>query len=165
MYTPGKPQRLLLDMPVIPVAHEVLRTLGGYVKGQLKVAFILGLLYSIGYAIAGVPFWPLLGPFSGVLNLVPVVGGIIALLSAALATLLSNGSFRSYAGLLIVFIALQALEGFYLTPKLVGARVGLKPWAVFLAILMGGLLLGPLGLVIAVPLAATVAILWRRRKV
>jgi predicted PurR-regulated permease PerM len=67
-------------------------------------------------------------------------------------------------GALITYVVAQGLEGFYLTPKIMGRRLGLSPWIVFLAILVGGLVFGPLGVLFAAPVAAVVAVLWRRRQ-
>ena len=146
------------------LTREVFGTIGGYVAGQAKVAVIVGLLYTIGFAIAGVPGWFIIGPLGGALNVVPMVGGVIALLLAGLVTLLGNGDLYNYIGLLLTFVIVQAAEGFYLTPKLLGRRVGLSPVWVFIAIAVGGLAFGPLGVLLAVPVLAVLAVFWRRSR-
>jgi predicted PurR-regulated permease PerM len=67
-------------------------------------------------------------------------------------------------GALITYVVAQGLEGFYLTPKIMGRRLQLSPWVVFLAILVGGLMFGPVGVILAAPLVAVLAILWRRSR-
>jgi predicted PurR-regulated permease PerM len=149
---------------VSSLGKEVLGTLGGYVAGQIKVAAIVGLLYTIGFAIAEVPGWFIVGPVCGALNLVPMAGAVIALLLAAFTTLLGDARMYNFIGLLVTFVAVQAIEGFYLTPKLLGRRVGLRPLSVFAAILVGGFAFGPLGVLFAVPALAVLAVFWRRAR-
>jgi predicted PurR-regulated permease PerM len=146
------------------IPREIATTLGGYVGGTIKVAAILALLYSIGFAISRVPFWFVIGPIAGALNVVPFLGPVIALVLAAYATLLGDGGLYNYIGLLVTFVVVQAAEGFYLTPKLIGRRVGLRPLTVFFAILIGGFAFGPIGVLVAVPALAVTAVLWRRAR-
>lgn len=141
---------------------EVGRTLGGYVAGQIKVAALLACLYSIGYAISGVPFWLFFGLLSGALNPIPFVGSLIAVALTAFAVLLNDGGLWNYGGVLATFIIVQGLEGFWLTPKILGKRVGLSPLYVFVAVLIGGAMFGPLGVLLAVPVLAVLGVFWRR---
>ena len=144
------------------LAGEVGRTLSGYVTGQAKIAAILACLYSIGYAIAGVPFWLGLGVLSGMLNVIPVVGSLIGVALTAYAVLLNDGGLWNYAGVLITFVVVQGLEGFWLSPRILGRRVGLSPMYIFFAVLIGGAVFGPIGVLFAVPVLAVLAVLWRR---
>ena len=146
----------------VSLASEVGRTLGGYVAGQTKIAAILACLYSIGYALSGVPLWLLLGIVSGSLNFIPVFGSLIALALTAGAVLLGDGSLWNYIGVLITFVTVQALEGFWLSPRILGRRVGLSAWHVFFAVFLGGAAFGPLGVLFAVPILAVLAVVWRR---
>lgn len=140
---------------------DVGRTLGGYVAGQAKIAAILACLYSVGYAIAGVPFWLFFGILCGALNIVPIVGSVIGLALTVFAVLLRDGALWNYAGVLITFVVVQGLEGFWLSPRVLGRGVGLSPLYVFLAVLIGGLMFGPPGVLFAVPILAVIAVLWR----
>lgn len=144
--------------------REIAGTVGGYLAGQVKVAGALACIYSIGYAIAEVPFWFVLGPLCGLLNIIPVFGSVIGLLLTAFAVLMADGTLYNYMGVLITFVVAQALEGFYLTPRLVGRSVGLSSITVFLAVLVGGIAFGPIGVLVAVPVLAVLAILWRRSR-
>lgn len=148
-------------MPEDSLVRDVGRTLGGYVRGQIKVSLILACLYSIGYAIAGVPFWLLLGFVSGAVNVIPFVGSLIGVGLTAFVTLLNNGTMWNYLGILITFVIVQGLEGFWITPTIVGRRVGLSPLYVFLAVLIGGVMFGPVGVLLAAPILAVLGVLWR----
>lgn len=148
-------------MPQDSLARDVGKTLTGYVAGQIKIAALLACLYSIGYALSGVPFWPVLGVVSGFLNVIPVVGSLIGLALTAFAVLLNDGGLWNYAGVLITFVVVQGLEGFWLSPRILGKGVGLSPLYVFLAVLVGGAMFGPLGLLLAVPVLAVIGVLWR----
>jgi predicted PurR-regulated permease PerM len=149
-------------MPQGSLVGDIGRTLGGYVVGQLKVAAILACLYSVGYALSGVPLWLLLGVLSGAFNMIPIIGSLLGLGLTAFAVLLHHGQLWNYAGVLITFVVVQGLEGFWLTPRLLGKRVGLSPLYVFLAILIGGAMFGPVGVLFAVPVLAVLAVIWRR---
>ena len=153
-------QQLDRRRPSLP--SELGTTLGGWITGQLKIIAILMAVYTIGFAISGVPWWLLIGIVCGALNIIPVLGPVIALLLAAGTAWLGSEDIWPAIGALITFVFAQALEGFYLTPKILGTRLRLKPWVVFLAILIGGFAFGPLGLIFAAPALAIVAILWRR---
>ena len=146
--------------PSLP--SEVGSTLGGWITGQLKIVAILMAVYSIGFAIAGVPWWLLTGIICGALNLIPVLGGTIALFIALGVAWLGTEQLWPIIGALITFVIAQGLEGFYLTPKILGTRLRLRPWTVFLAILIGGFAFGPLGVLFAAPVVAVLAVVWRR---
>jgi predicted PurR-regulated permease PerM len=100
----------------------------------------------------------------GLLNFIPIAGPVIALLIVLPVTWLIRQDMISVLGALITYVVAQGLEGFYLTPKIMGRRLGLSPWIVFLAIFVGGLVFGPLGVLFAAPVAAVVAVLWRRQR-
>ena len=148
------------SQPSLP--REVGRTLGGWITGQLKIVGILMAIYSLGFALSGVPWWALVGVVCGALNLVPVIGATIALFVALGTAWLGTDDMWPIIGALMTFVIAQALEGFYLTPKILGTRLRLKPWAVFLAILIGGFAFGPLGVLFAAPALAVLAVMWRR---
>ncbi|HYI94710.1 MAG TPA: AI-2E family transporter [Bryobacteraceae bacterium] len=148
-------------MPRETLAGEVGKTLGGYIVAQVKIAALLSCLYAIGYAISGVPFWLFFGLLCGLLNLIPIVGSLIGLAFTAFAVLVKGGGLWNYAGILITFVIVQGLEGFWLSPRVLGKGVGLSPLYVFLAVLLGGAMFGPIGLLLAVPVLAVIGVLWR----
>lgn len=153
---------MLPKPPSRSLAGEIASVVGGYVVGQFKVAAILALLYMVGFALARVPLWPLMGLLGGLFQLVPVIGSLLTVAAVGLVLLFGGADLNQYLMALGVFVVVQGLEGFYLTPKIVGRRTGLSGITVFFAILIGGALFGPPGLLLAVPAAAVVAVLWRR---
>lgn len=151
-------------LPQPPLHREVGGVLGGWIVGQLKVCAILAVLYTIGFYISHVPGWWILGIVCAALNLIPVLGGVIALVLAVGVAWIGTEDFYAPIGALITYVIVQGLEGFVLTPRIVGRRVQLSPVAVFLAVLFGGMLFGPLGIVLAVPVLAILGVIWRRNR-
>jgi predicted PurR-regulated permease PerM len=143
------------------LASDVGRTLTGYVAGQLQIAGILALIYTAGFGVAGVPGWYVLGPLCGLLQLVPLFGAAIAALLAFGLALFAETAEVAIIGAVITFVTAQALEGFYLTPKILGRRLRMPPIAVFLAVLAGGALFGFFGVLFAAPILAVLLVIWR----
>ena len=151
-----------LRRPSLPV--EIGSTVGGWIVGQIKVAAIATLFYAVGFAIARVPWWPLVALACGALHLVPIVGGVIGLVIAVAVAYFGAPNAYSWIGALAVCLLVQVLEGFVLTPRILGRKLQLHPLAVFAAAIVGGLLFGPFGVIFAAPLLAIALILWRRRR-
>ncbi|MBI5210618.1 MAG: AI-2E family transporter [Elusimicrobia bacterium] len=129
------------------------RVFSGYIRGQLSVALILAALYSIGLALVGIPFGVLIGILAGLLNIVPYVGVFVGVsLSLVMAAVDFNG-LGPFVGVGLVFGVCQLLEGFVITPKVVGDRVGLSTVETIIALIIGGEWGGLLGLMLAIPLA------------
>jgi predicted PurR-regulated permease PerM len=144
------------------LAGEIDTAIAGFVRGQSAVCLILGTFYAAGLMLSGLNFGLLIGLISGLITFVPYVGsmtGLILGLGVAVAQFWPN-----YSSILIVlgvFLVGQFFEGSLLTPRLVGKSVGLHPvWMIF-ALLAFGYLFGFAGLLVAVPLAATVGVLAR----
>jgi predicted PurR-regulated permease PerM len=133
----------------------------GFVRGQLLVCLLLGLLYGAGFAAIGVDLAVGIGCVSALLAIIPYVGGAFALGSAALLALLEWGIDVHLALVVGWYLLVQGLEGFVLTPRIVGGSIGMHPVTVIVALLIGGDLLGFLGLLVAVPLAAVVQVFLR----
>jgi predicted PurR-regulated permease PerM len=144
------------------MAGDIVRTLGHWVAAQVKIVAILTGIYAVGFAISGVPWWLGVAIVCGLLNFIPVAGAVLALLIALPVAWLGTQDIVPVIGALVTYVVAQGLEGFYLTPKIMGRRLSLSPWLVFLAILAGGFLFGPLGVLFAVPVVAVLAIVWRR---
>jgi predicted PurR-regulated permease PerM len=143
---------------VFDKARTVDRLVSGFLRGQLLVAASLGVLYAIGFTIIGIDLAVGVGLVAGVLALVPYLGGAVALSTATVLAILKFG-FDWHLGAVIGWYAVcQTLEGFVLTPRIVGKSVGLHPAVVIVALLIGGDLFGFLGLLIAVPGAAVVKV-------
>ncbi len=135
--------------------------IAGFIRGQAMVSLALATYYSIALSLAGLKYGMVIGLISGFLSFIPIVGtltGIIASLVMAFIQYDHAGPILVVAG---IFAVAQILDGYFLTPKLVGDRVGLHPVWIIFAVLAGGKLLGALGVIIAVPFAGIIAILIR----
>lgn len=149
-----------------PVMRQKLKkideVLAGFVRGQLLVSTSMGVMYGIGWSLAGLDFGLVLGLLAGVMSFVPFVG---ALFAAIVAVAMAFGQFGfdpvQIALVAAVFFVVQTVESAFLTPRLVGERVGLHPVWVLFAVFAGGEVMGFVGVLIAVPAAAAIAVLVR----
>ncbi len=130
------------------------RILESYVRGQLLIGLIMAICYAVGFWFLGVPAWAGIAMIAGLLNAVPYVGTLIGIVLAGGFTLADGGGVWDIAAVLGVFVAVQSLEGYYLTPRILGGRLNLHPMAVFLGLLIGGKLFGLLGVILAIPAIA-----------
>jgi predicted PurR-regulated permease PerM len=144
------------------LAHQIDTTMSGFLRGQSLVCLFLGLWYGLGLSIVGVNFGLLIGITAGFLSFIPYVGSMIALVTAAIISLVQGWPhWTLFASAIGVVLVGQFLEGNVISPKLVGDKVGLHPvWLIF-ALLAFGSLLGFTGLIIAVPVAAAVGVILR----
>ncbi|MCC6144877.1 MAG: AI-2E family transporter, partial [Candidatus Hydrogenedentes bacterium] len=131
----------------------------GFLRGQGIVCLGLGVMYLVGFLISGVPFAVPLAIFGGVASFVPYLGFILTVGPALFLTLLEYGFDWHLLGVVGTFVVAQAIEGNLLTPKVMGAQVGLGPVWVILAIMVFSGALGFLGLLLAVPTAAVLKVL------
>lgn len=127
------------------------RILQAYVRGQLLIGLIMAACYAVGFWFLGVPAWAGIALIAGVLNAIPYIGTVLGILLAGSFTLANGGGVWGLAGVLGVFVAVQTIEGYILTPKILGGRLNLHPMAVFLGLLVGGKLFGLLGMILAIP--------------
>jgi predicted PurR-regulated permease PerM len=144
------------------LAREIDAAIAGFVRGQSAVCLVLGSFYAVALSLSGLNFGLLIGLISGLITFIPYVGsmtGLILALGVAVAQLWPD--YTSILVVLGIFLVGQFLEGNVLAPKLVGESVGLHPvWLIF-ALLAFGYLFGFVGLLVAVPLAATIGVLAR----
>ena len=141
--------------------------LGQYLRGQLLVMLILAVFYSLGLALFGLDLALPIGIFTGLAVFVPYLGFGVGLVLATLAGLLEftsdgGGALKAVLMVAVVFGAGQLLEGFFLTPRLVGERIGLHPLAVIFALLAFGQLFGFVGVLVALPASAVLLVAIRR---
>jgi predicted PurR-regulated permease PerM len=134
---------------------------GAFLRGQLLVMLVLGVLYGIGLSLVGLNLGILIGIVAGVLTFVPYLGPATVILLGGIAALVQYGDWQHLLGVLAVFSVGQVIESYWLTPKLVGDRIGLHPVAVIFAVLAGGQLFGFLGMLLALPVAAIANVLLR----
>ena len=144
------------------LACEIDAAISGFLRGQALVCLLVGIYYAVALSLIGLKFGLLIGVAAGVLTFMPYIGSMAGLL---IAVGVAFGQFwpqwTSIVEVVAVFLVGQFVEGNVLGPKLVGDNVGLHPvWLIF-AMFAFGYLLGFVGLLIAVPLAAAIAVLFR----
>ena len=144
------------------LAREMDDAIAGFVRGQTAVCLILGSFYAVGLTVAGLNFGLLIGLVSGIITFVPYVGSMTGLVVATgVAVAQFWPEYTPILTVLGIFFIGQFLEGYVLSPKLVGESIGLHPvWLIF-ALFAFGYLFGFVGLLIAVPLAAVIGVLAR----
>jgi predicted PurR-regulated permease PerM len=140
---------------------EIDGLLSGFVRGQLMVALILMVLYSLGLSLVGTPSSLLLGILTGGASIIPFMGLVVGFVPSLALTFLRFHDWQHPTGVVAVFVGIAVIEGNYITPKIVGERLGLHPIVVLLAVLVGGHLFGFLGILLAVPAAAVLKVFWR----
>jgi len=153
---------------VVFLVREFIGILVAFFRGQLLIGLIMGVLLAIGFSIAGLKFGLALGLMIGLLNVVPFLGTILGLsVALPLALLQQDGGVPLLGACIGVFAAVQAVEGWFLTPRIMGQQTGLHPVAIIVAVFFWGQALGGiLGMMLAVPLTAFLVTAWRlvRRK-
>lgn len=145
----------------LKLGDEINATLSGYFRGQASVCLILALYYTLALSLMGLEFAFTVGLVSGLLAFVPYLGFFIGFVAAVGITLAQFSGFDHLFIVLAIYGIGQVFESFYLTPKLIGGRIGLHPVWVIFALLAGGFLMGFTGLLLAVPLSAILAVLLR----
>lgn len=149
--------------PVIRrLAGEVDRTLAGFVRGQLLVCLILGSFYAVALTVVGLNYGLLIGLFAGMVSFIPFVGSAMGfLLSMGVALTQFWGEWGMLAAVAAVFLTGQFVEGNFLSPQLVGGKVNLHPVMLIFALTAFGSLFGFAGMLVAVPIAASIGVLTR----
>ena len=143
---------------VTSYAEEIDQILSQFVRGQLTVMAILAVLYSAAYALLGVRLAVPIGITAGMLNFIPYVGGAFALAAGVLMSLLDGWHPWQLVGVVLAYTVVQTLEGFVITPRIVGKTVGLSEIWVLVALFVGGEIFGFLGVLLALPTAAVAKI-------
>jgi len=141
------------------VVRKIDAAVSAFLRGRLLVCVVVGVLTAVGLAIVGIPYWYLLGVATGLAGFVPYLPIFVGLVPAMLVAWFDAGSGWAVAGAVAVYVIMQGLEGWVLTPIIQGKAVGLHPVTLMVALLVGYELFGLFGLIAAVPLASTVKIL------
>lgn len=148
--------------PAGSLAREIDGVLAAWIRGQVGVMLCLTVVYTAGLALVGVSAPLVIGVVSGLLAFIPYVGLGVGLALALTVALLESQGLGQLLGVLVVFGSGQLLDGLFLTPRIVGTRVGLGPVGVLVALLVGGGLFGFFGVLVAVPVAAVVVVVAKR---
>lgn len=157
--------RDLLPKNVKPTVTKLIKecdeVLSQFLRGQLMVVLSFSIIYGTGLSLIGLKMGLLIGIISGLLCIVPYLGFIVGIVIASITAYMQFATFTSVALVLALFVGAQTLDNFYLTPRLVGNRIGLHPIAAIFAILSGSCLFGFVGALLALPTAAVIMI-WAR---
>ncbi|MCY3767957.1 MAG: AI-2E family transporter [Gammaproteobacteria bacterium] len=134
-----------------------------FFRGQLLISLFQGILFAIGFSLIGLEYGIILGLILGFLNIVPFLGSMVGLsVCLPLAWFQDGGGMHLVLLALAVFAIVQAIEGYFLTPKIMGDRTGLNPLTIIIAIFFWGAALdGILGMILAIPLTAFLVVFWR----
>jgi len=141
---------------VFAIGNDIKESMNHYFRGQALVALCVGVLFSIGFAIIGMPLAIVLGMFIGLLNMVPYLQ-LISIVPTTLLCLVYSmdsdvGFWSIWGACIIVYVVVQCIQDLILTPKIMGKAMGLNPAIILLSISVWGSLLGFVGFIIALPL-------------
>lgn len=150
-----------VEPTVIKLAQESDDVLGAFLRGQLLVMLALSVIYTTGLWAMGLDLALLIGLIAGLLSFVPYLGFIVGIVAAGIAALMQFQDLLYLLPVLAVFGVGQLIESFWLTPHLIGKRIGLHPVAVIFAVMAGGQLFGFTGVLLALPAAAVIMVLLR----
>jgi predicted PurR-regulated permease PerM len=137
------------------------RIIAGFLRGQATVCLVLGIYYGIGLTVVRLEFGLLIGLATGLMAFIPYIGFFIGFVVAMIVAYVQFHDWASIGMVIAVFAVGQVVEGNFLTPKLVGERIGLHPVWVIFALFTGGTLFGFTGVLLAVPTAAVIGVLVR----
>jgi predicted PurR-regulated permease PerM len=145
------------------LARQFVEILVSFFRGQLIVAFLQGCLFALGFTLVGLHYGLLLGLVLGFLNVIPYLGSIVGMAVALpLAFFQEGGGGTKVILVVVVFTIVQMIEGYLLTPKIMGDRTGLHPVAIIVAVFFWGSALGGIaGMILAIPLTAFLVVFWR----
>jgi predicted PurR-regulated permease PerM len=143
------------------VATDIDATIAGFVRGQGTVCLFLAVFYGIGLTSVGLDFGLMVGIATGLISFIPYFGMLVGMATALAIAITQFGEVLPVVLVLVVFGAGQGIESMFLTPKLVGEKVGLHAVWVIFALMVGGATIGFTGVLLAVPVAATIGVLVR----
>ncbi|MES2296406.1 MAG: AI-2E family transporter [Pseudomonadota bacterium] len=157
--TGAVPRRLVER--TVAMGREVNVLLAQYLRGQLLVMLVLAIYYSAGLSIAGFDVALPVGIITGLLVFIPYLGFGLGLVLALIAAVLQFSNWHGLISVAVIYGAGQVIEGFFLTPRLVGERIGLNPLAVIFALLAFGQLFGFVGVLLALPASAVLMVAFK----
>jgi predicted PurR-regulated permease PerM len=143
----------------LALINQTSLVISSYVRGQLLVALLMSVLYVSGFIALRVPLALMLGLLAGLLNFIPYFGTLTGLSLSLLFLILDGAGIARLLGVIAIFAIVQSIEGYYLTPKLLGHRLNLSPLWVLVGLLIGGNLFGLIGIVLALPVLAIAKVL------
>jgi len=138
--------------------HEVDESLSAFLHGQFMVMLVLGTLYAIGYSLVGIPVAIGVGLLTGMLCFIPYVGAATGFVIALFLAILAFGGPGMILGVIVVFATVQIIDATFVTPKILGGQLGLRPLWIIVALMAGAELFGFIGVLLAVPAIAVLKV-------
>ena len=158
------PERARGDAMVL--ARRLSQAIGGYFRGQLGVAIVVGIMSSIGMLIIDLPFWLIVGMVAGIFNMIPLIGPWVGAVPGIVIAVTTGGGISKAIWVAAVMAIVQQIDNHFISPLVMQRAVKLHPAVVMLSLLAGGTLLGFFGLLLAVPTVAVLKVVcghvWHR---
>jgi len=151
---PKKNQKMIINQ-----FNKIGQVLSNFIRGQTTVCIFLAVFYSIGLTLTGLDFGLFIGLITGVLCFIPYVGIITGSIISISLAFIQFSDVKSVVPVIVVFALGQFIEGNFITPKIVGDKIGLHPVMIFLALFFGGTLFGFVGVLFAIPIAAILGVI------
>lgn len=147
------------EKTIMDLIHQIDLKLAGFIRGQLTIAVMLGIIYAVALTVAGLNYGFLIGLAAGFLSIIPLVGSTLGLVVSVAVAWFQAGDVEYVGVIAAIFIIGQLIEGNILSPKLLGDSVGLHPLWILFSLMAGASLFGILGMLLAVPVAAVIGVL------
>ena len=144
---------------IIGIAGEVNEILSGFIRGQLTVAVLVGILTTVSLLILKVEFAVIVGMIAGITNIIPYFGPIVGIIPAIIFA--SLGGIKKVLWVIFIFIVIQQIESGIISPRIIGQNVGIHPIVVILSLIIAGKFFGIFGLLIAVPMVGIIKVIGR----
>jgi predicted PurR-regulated permease PerM len=144
---------------ILEQVHQIDITLSAYIRGQTNVCLLLGIFYALALNLAGLDFGFTIGLLTGLLSFIPYVGVLFGFTIGVIIAFLQFDSWVNISIIAAIFLVGQFIEGTFVTPKLVGDKVGLHPVWIIFSLMVGGTILGFVGILIAIPVASVLKVL------
>lgn len=151
---PSKNQKMIREQ-----FEKIDQVLSNFIRGQTTVCLFLAIFYSLGLTLTGLDFGLFVGLLTGILSFIPYVGAVTGFVISITLAFIQFTSINSVLPVVLVFALGQFIEGNFITPKIVGEKVGLHPVMIFLALFAGGSLFGFIGVLFAIPVAAILGVI------
>lgn len=154
---------ILLTIPkfcrssIICIAKDIDKVLGGFIRGQLIVATLIGILTTVSLLILKVQFALLVGVIAGITNIIPYFGPVVGIIPGVLFALMDGPAKAIWV--IVIFTIIQQIESALISPKIVGESVGIHPVLVILALIVGGKFFGIIGLLVSIPIVAIIKVI------
>jgi predicted PurR-regulated permease PerM len=150
------------ERTILRLVGQMDRAISAFIRGQGLICLVLGTLYTVGLNLIGLPYGILIGIVTGILTFVPVVGTVVGLVTASIVALLhGGGDLIILLKVIGIFATGQAIDAGFLSPRIVGPKVGLHPVGLIFSLFLFSYLFGFVGVLVAVPMAAAIAVLIR----